>query len=101
MTNLNTMTRDELLQLQKDVAKALKSLETRRKKKALAAAEAAAREKGYTLNQLAGASATKIPAPAKYAHPDNPALTWTGRGRKPKWFLDALKNGLSETDLQI
>ena len=22
----------------------------------------------------------------KYAHPENSELTWTGRGRKPKWF---------------
>jgi DNA-binding protein H-NS len=25
----------------------------------------------------------------KFQHPDNPALTWSGRGRKPKWLSEA------------
>ncbi len=30
---------------------------------------------------------------ARFRHPDNPAMTWTGRGRKPNWLVDALKRG--------
>jgi len=25
----------------------------------------------------------------KFQHPDNPTLTWSGRGRKPKWLSEA------------
>jgi len=24
----------------------------------------------------------------RFAHPENPSLTWTGRGRAPRWVLD-------------
>jgi len=33
------------------------------------------------------------PAEVKYIHPDNKTLTWTGRGRKPAWLEEFLKNG--------
>ena len=33
--------------------------------------------------------------------PENPALTWSGRGRKPRWFVDALAAGKTEDDLTI
>lgn len=26
---------------------------------------------------------------AMFQHPDNPSLTWAGRGRKPKWLAEA------------
>ena len=30
---------------------------------------------------------------AKFVNPDNPAETWTGRGRKPNWLVAKLKKG--------
>jgi DNA-binding protein H-NS len=30
---------------------------------------------------------------AKYANPDDPSETWTGRGRKPRWLAAKLKDG--------
>src|SRR4051794_5853024 len=30
---------------------------------------------------------------AKYRNPDNPAETWAGRGRKPKWVEEKLAQG--------
>ena len=38
---------------------------------------------------------------AKYANPDNPSETWAGRGRKPRWVDDQLKNGKTLDDLLI
>ena len=29
---------------------------------------------------------------AMFQHPDNPTLTWAGRGRKPKWLAEAGAN---------
>lgn len=38
----------------------------------------------------------------KYQNPTNPAQTWTGHGKKPAWFLAALKKpGTTEASLQI
>jgi len=44
--NLEKLTLGELKQLEKDIAKAIKSFEARRKREARAAAEAAARKMG-------------------------------------------------------
>ena len=37
----------------------------------------------------------------KYANPKNPAETWTGKGRKPGWFVAALAAGRTEDQLRI
>jgi DNA-binding protein H-NS len=37
----------------------------------------------------------------KYRNPENPAETWTGRGREPKWFQAARARGLSKQDMVI
>ena len=89
----------ELKQLEKDVAKAIKTFEARHKKSAKAAAEAAAREFGFSLSELTSGSAEKPKAASKFRHPENPEVTWSGRGRKPKWFVEALERGMSEGDL--
>jgi len=54
--------------------------------------EALARDLGYSLAELVGTEtkSSRAPAAAKYRHPKNPALTWSGRGRKPQWFVEAL-----------
>jgi DNA-binding protein H-NS len=31
----------------------------------------------------------KRPVKIKYRHPENPELTWTGRGKEPKWLIEA------------
>ena len=65
--------------------------------------EALARDLGYSLAELFG-SETKpscAPAAAKYRYPENPALTWSGRGRKPQWFVEALEAGKTANDLAI
>ena len=38
---------------------------------------------------------------AKYRNPDNPAETWAGRGRKPKWVEDRLSQGTPLEELLI
>lgn len=37
----------------------------------------------------------------KYRNPSNPAETWAGRGRKPKWVQDHLSNGGKLQELEI
>jgi DNA-binding protein H-NS len=41
---------------------------------------------------------SRAPAAAKYRHPENPALTWSGRWRKPQWFVEALAAGKNSED---
>ena len=104
--DLDSLTLDELKALQKDVNKAVEDYDERRKQEARAEVEARARELGFSLAELAdgsgkGAKKTKAPQPAKYRHPENASLTWSGRGRQPGWIKDALENGTSLDELLI
>jgi len=101
--DLNSMSLKELKDLQGQVAKAIANFEDRKKKQALAELEEKAREMGFSLAELTGTAAPRkrAPASAKYANPANAADTWSGRGRKPRWFADALKAGKRPEDMAL
>ena len=101
--DLGALSLSELKKMQKDVAKAIATFEDRQKAEARAKVEALARNLGYSLVELVGADVKTVraPAPAKYRHPENPALTWSGRGRKPQWFVDVLAAGKTAGELVI
>jgi DNA-binding protein H-NS len=105
--NLDVLSLRELKDLQGRVARAIASYEDRKKKEALAELEQKAREMGYSLAELlALQGAGKAPrkrtqAVPKYANPANSADTWTGRGRKPRWFIEALASGRAPEELAI
>jgi len=64
---------------------------------------------GVTLDDVFGnrtpkarrAGATGTALAAKYRNPANPEQTWSGRGKRPNWFNDALKAGKKEKDLLV
>ena len=101
--NLEALSLKELRQLQKDVAKAIATFEDRQKAEARAKVEALARDLGYSLAELVSpeTKSSRPPVAAKYRHPENPSLTWSGRGRKPQWFLEALEAGKTASELAI
>ena len=103
--DLNNLSLSELKNLHSDVTKAINDYEDRKKKEARAELEAKAKEMGFSLAELLGTAAPEArkrrTAVAKYAHPENSSLTWTGRGRKPKWVSEALAAGKSLSDLAI
>ena len=101
--NLEALSLKELRQLQKDLTKAISTYEDRHKAEARAKLEAIAKEMGYSLADLIGGKvkATRAPAVAKYRHPENATLTWSGRGRRPLWFADALDAGKTPGELAI
>ena len=92
---LEALSLSELKKMQKDVAKAISTYQDRQKAEARAKVEAFARDLGYSLAELVGAETktARAPVAAKYRHPENPALTWSGRGRRPQWFVEALDAG--------
>ncbi len=61
---------------------------------------------GLTLDELLEHGQKKKSKPTRkvaprYRNPQNPNQTWTGRGKKPHWVVNALANGLSLEDLAI
>lgn len=61
---------------------------------------------GFTFDDVFGARAPKskragTTVAAKYRNPDDEEQTWSGRGKRPRWFNDALKAGKKESDLLV
>ena len=54
----------------------------------------------FQLTQTQKTTKTRTQAP-KYRNPHNPEQTWPGRGKKPKWFVEALAGGIPEEDMLI
>ncbi|WP_235841360.1 H-NS family nucleoid-associated regulatory protein [Cereibacter azotoformans] len=101
--DLNDLSLKELKSLQAQIAKAIATHEDRRRRQALEDLESRARQMGFTLAELVGGAPVRkrSAVPAQYANPLDPADTWSGRGRKPRWFLAAIAAGKSPDDLRI
>jgi DNA-binding protein H-NS len=92
-TSLDKMSYAELLKLEQRVEAAIAE---RRVADAAATKEqlrAMAEKAGFSLNDLFGKRGRKGSGEIKYRNPTNSAETWTGRGRKPNWLVDAVKKG--------
>lgn len=103
--DLLALSRVELEKLKTDVEKALVAAKDRERKEALVAAERAAAEFGFTLSEITnGALGGKRGANsgiAKYRNPKDPEQTWTGKGRQPAWFKEALGEGTDPAEMEI
>ena len=101
--NLENMSLKDLNDLQEKVAIAIFEYKKRQKAEARAAAVAAARAYGFSLEEVLGEEKLKKKSKiaVKYAHPQNPELTWTGRGRTPKWVTEAQNDGKNLKELEI
>ena len=101
--NLETMSLADLKALHKDIEKAIRTFEARKLAEARAALEEKARELGVSLEAILGGKPSRVTSSAapKYRHPENASLTWSGRGRTPKWIADHEANGGSREDYAI
>ena len=54
----------------------------------------------FQLTQKQKTSRSRNQTP-KYRNPNNPEQTWSGGGRKPKWFVEALEDNVSEEAMLI
>lgn len=55
----------------------------------------------FTLDEVLEARKLRKPVAPKYRHPEDASMTWTGRGRRPRWVDDCLDSGHSMDDLVI
>ncbi|MDO5703600.1 MAG: H-NS histone family protein [Paracoccus sp. (in: a-proteobacteria)] len=100
--DIDKMDLKELRDMRAKLERAINSYEDRKRREALVAVEEAARTHGFNLAELTGGKPRRSGTVApKYANPEDPTMTWTGRGRKPRWVQDNLDSGKSMEDLLI
>ena len=111
--DLKSMNRKQLEKHLKDVKTALANLQARDRREAKKAAEKAAAEFGFSLNDLTeGATKTtksrkskpKSSGPKskpKFANPENKTQTWTGKGRQPNWYRTAIEKGAAPESMAL
>ena len=103
---LDKMSRKELEALRSDIDEAIVQRRKTEKQEALAAAQKAAAEFGFSLDELTGkkagrGAAKSSSAEPKYMNPENPTQTWPGKGRQPNWFKAAVESGTAPEKMEI
>lgn len=101
--DLNSMTLKELKDLQARVTREVNDFKDRKRREALSALEEKARELGFNFSELTGATKQRKRSPAlvKFVNPNNRSETWSGRGRKPLWFVAALNAGVNPDSMSV
>jgi DNA-binding protein H-NS len=56
--------------------------------------------RGTTRTAKKATPSARAPVPVKYKHPETGA-TWTGRGKPPRWVVDAEASGKSRNDFLV
>lgn len=64
------------------------------------------KSEGYSFDEVFGAGRPRPTrntgsVPPKFRNPAAPDQTWTGRGKRPRWFSEALDAGKQPEDLAI
>lgn len=104
--NLEKLSPLELEELIAAAAEQKKKLQKQRLSEVRNKLIALAREEGYTIEELFGgggggrARSTRSVAP-KYRNPADPAQTWSGRGKRPRWVQAQIDAGKTLESLAI
>jgi DNA-binding protein H-NS len=102
--NLEKLSPLELEELIAAAAEQKKKLQKQRLTEVRNKLTAMAREEGYSIEELFGSAGRskggRTVAP-KYRHPADPAQTWSGRGKRPRWVQAHLDAGNTLESLAI
>lgn len=92
---IENMSYKELLDLQERVKAAISERRESEQDQVRRKILELAKQSGLDVSELLGGKAPRKTrkAAVKYRNPANPAQTWTGRGRKPNWLVEALEKG--------
>jgi len=108
---LQTKIEKEIAKLQKQA----KALNVKRRAPVIASIVRSMREYDITVEEItralgkkpvksaskpAGSAAAKRPVPVKYRHPKT-GETWTGRGKAPRWIVQAEAGGKQRSDYLV
>jgi DNA-binding protein H-NS len=95
-SQLEKMSIEELVDLKGRIDAMIGNKKDRKRTELKERLAAMAKEEGYSISDLYNGGGGRKPgrgvraggSAAKFQHPDNPAMTWSGRGRKPNWVKE-------------
>jgi DNA-binding protein H-NS len=107
LTNLSNYTLSELKGLENEIEREIQDRQQQEVKKAREQILAIAKNLGMEVDELVGndrgkskvGSESKVPP--RYQNPADCSQNWSGRGRQPKWVVEALASGKKLDDLKI
>ena len=102
--DLSSLSLAQLKELLQSLPTEIARREKAEKAEARKALEAFAAERGFSLDELVGnvkVAKERAPVAVKYRHPENADLSWTGRGRQPKWIVEFVATGGTLEQLSI
>lgn len=101
--NLEGMSVHELKYLIKSAQARIEELEAMEQLQTMEKIQDMARQAGLEvlLKPVSKGSRKRAKTVPKYRNPTNPAETWSGHGRKPRWAQEAIESGKSLQDLAI
>ena len=103
--DLSRLSLEELQTLARDIEQEIIGRREADRERVIAQMREMAGSLGMTLEDLLkqerGRERARVPATvlAKYRHPENSALTWAGRGKRPQWIIEWLASGRTLEDL--
>lgn len=103
--DITTISIPDLKALLNEIPKEIARREKYEKARIRKELEELAAKAGFSLDDLLGQAEenTKVrkPVAAKYRHPQDASLEWTGRGRQPKWVAEFIATGGTVEQLAI
>jgi DNA-binding protein H-NS len=106
-TDLSKYNLGELKGLQQDIEQEIKNRQQQEVKKAREQILSIAQSLGVSVEQLIAGAEKKGKGDkvgtvrAQFRNPADSEQTWTGRGRQPKWVVEALASGKKLDELRI
>lgn len=99
LSELSSKPVSELEEIVLHVQKIIERKKDAQREQAILELKLAAEQMGFDLFELVSsqgdrASTKRATKKEEYFHPEDPSLTWSGRGRRPKWFRDLIKKGI-------
>jgi DNA-binding protein H-NS len=105
--DLSNYNLSELKGLQFDIEREIKERQQREVKEAREQILSIAQNLGVSVEQLLGGTVSKprkgkgAKVAAQYQNPADRTMTWSGRGRQPKWVVEALAGGKKLEELKL
>lgn len=104
MIDLSELTFEELSKLKTDIDQRMADFDGRHREETLRHLDEVARSHGFKSADAVvngRVDRRRSPVSKKFFNPFNPEMKWSGRGRHPRWFVEALDQGYTKEQMTI